>query len=154
MMKDDARLRVRQVGNEMEECRSHIEFSYKRRLPSNGNTKEEEEIEVDFDVELGDFLNILCKMGYIMTTSYERYRTTYKYKNTKVTLDEFPFGYILEIEGENENIAKACRGLNLNMAESTAESCDDVYDRICRDKGIEPKNHILFSDNEMPAIRI
>jgi adenylate cyclase class IV len=91
-------------------------------------------------------------MGYEITTSYERYRETYKTKDIKITLDEFPFGYILEIEGEEDSINKICDLLKLDREKSYPLSCDDVYVELCEKQNIKPKDHILFDDSEIPKI--
>lgn len=150
MNKEDARLRVRQISSQKGAPDCRIEFSYKRRLKAKGGIKEEEEIETSFSTEIEPFFKILEKMGYYLTTSYERYRETYQIGKTKITLDEFPFGYILEIEGERETIKKLCRLLQLKMKESYPLSCDDAYVELCRKNQKEPKPHILFDDPEMP----
>jgi adenylate cyclase class IV len=152
MQKEDARLRVRQIGDCVDA--SKIEFAYKRRLPVDGRMKKEEEIEVAFETDPKQLVTILGKMGYVMTTSYERYRSTYLHNelNVKITFDEFPFGYILEIEGHEEDIKTLCTKLGLDIEASTLESCDDVYDRLCRERGIVVQNHIAFSDSTMPHL--
>ncbi|MDD5638789.1 MAG: CYTH domain-containing protein [Candidatus Pacebacteria bacterium] len=153
MNKEDARLRVREIKNQQNSRDTRIEFSYKRRLQANGGIKKEEEIETSFVADADSFLKILNKMGYEVTTSYERYREIYILKESKITLDEFPFGYILEIEGEEKEIKKICRLLNLKISDSYALSCDDVYVDLCKREKIQPKDHILFDDPEMPKLK-
>jgi len=154
MQKEDARLRVRQIIDQEngKEKKLKIEFSYKRRIKASGGIKQEEEIESEFDVDFESFLQILNKMGYEITTSYERYRETYLANNIKITFDEFPFGYILEIEGDESGINKMCKILNLDKNKSYPLSCDDIYAELCEKKGIKVKDHILFNDSEMPHI--
>jgi len=91
-------------------------------------------------------------MGFNSVSSYERFRTTYAMDNTKVTMDEFPFGWVLEIEGEEEDINQIVKKLGLKKSDSTLESCDDVYDRLCREQELAPKNDILFGDENMPFL--
>jgi adenylate cyclase class IV len=150
MRGEDARLRVRQIGDS--DTVSDIEFAYKRRLKADGPIKKEEEIEIAFSADPDRFIEILGKMGYGMTTSYERYRTTYMNKSLKITFDEFPFGSILEIEGAESKIRALCAQLALDIERSTLESCDDVYDRLCRERGIVVRDHIEFSDRTMPHL--
>ncbi|MEK7599384.1 MAG: CYTH domain-containing protein [Patescibacteria group bacterium] len=152
MDKADARLRVRQINKQKGDKDSKIEFSYKRRVKADGGIKREEEIETAFTADINSFFYILNKMGYEITTSYERYRETYKTKDVKITLDEFPFGYILEIEGKEKNINTMRDLLKLNKEKSYALSCDDVYVELCEKENIKPKDHILFDDPEMPKI--
>lgn len=152
MQKDDARLRVRQISQGKNDKNSKIEFSYKRRIKANGGIKQEEEIETKFVADIDLFFQILNKMGYEITTSYERYRETYENDNVKITLDEFPFGYILEIEGSKEYIDATCKLLNLDIEKSYPLSCDDVYVELCEKEGIKPQDHILFNNLEMPQL--
>lgn len=153
--KDDARLRLREIGKTRIDNDIQIEFSYKRRIQAAGGIKREEEIEVAFKENPKSLYQILEKMGFIPLTSYERYRDTYMINkdHTKITLDKFPFGYILEIEGEEDNIKKYCKELNLNLNDSYPLSCDDAYVDLCKNDGIKPNDHILFDDPEMPQIK-
>lgn len=153
--KDDARLRLREIGKSKTDDDTTIEFSYKRRIQADGGIKREEEIEVAFRENPGHLYQILEKMGFVPLTSYERYRDTYMINedHIKITLDKFPFGYILEIEGEEENIKKYCKKLDLNLDDSYPLSCDDAYVDLCKRDGIKPNDHILFNDPEMPQIK-
>jgi predicted adenylyl cyclase CyaB len=152
MQKEDARLRIREIKNQKKSKDSKIEFSYKKRLKADGGIKQEQEIEATFKADLQSFFQILNKMGYQITTSYERYRETYALDNVKITLDEFPFGFILEIEGTESEINNTCKLLELNKKKSYPLSCDDVYVELCNKKGIKPKDHILFNDPDMPRL--
>ena len=91
-------------------------------------------------------------MGYRVVSSYERYRETYMADTSKITLDTFPFGYILEIEDGEVEISKLCDVLGLDKKNSYLLSCDDAYYDLCKKQGIKPKDHILFDDKEMPSI--
>ena len=152
MQKEDARLRVRQISEQKNSEDSKIEFSYKRRIKADGGIKKEEEIETAFTADINSFFQILNKIGYQITTSYERYRETYRVNNIKITLDEFPFGYILEIEGKENDIKDICNFLHFDILKAYPLSCDDVYIELCQKQGIKPKDHILFEDFEMPKI--
>ncbi len=147
--KDDARLRVRIIGNSPKDNSSHIEFCHKKRIKT-GDIKKEEEIEVSFSTDISTFQNILKKMGYSQRDSYERYRETYRLGDVKITLDEFPFGYLLEIEGSETDIQETMKKMSLSSTESYPLSCDDFYEHLCEKKGLKPKKHILFGDKNMP----
>lgn len=152
MDKEDARLRVKQISAEKDVPESKVEFSYKRRIKADGGIKYEEEVETDFETDIASFVKIINKMGYQPTTSYERYRETYLTRDIKITLDQFPFGYILEIEGNEDEIRKTCGLLGPDIKKSYPLSCDDAYVDLCKKKDIEPKDHILFDDPEMPKM--
>ena len=154
LAKEDARLRVRQISREKDSDDQKIEFSYKRRIKAVGGIKKEEEIESEFQTDILNLIAILKRMNYVPVSSYERFRETYWHGNSlKITLDEFPFGYILEIEGEKREIQMFCKWLNLKQSQSYALSCDDAYTDLCKKAHIVPKDHILFSDKNMPQIK-
>ena len=149
MYSQDARLRVREISRYKNDEKKKVEFCYKRRIKI-GEFKEEEEIETSFEVDVSIFKNILIKMGYNFTDGYERYRDTYKYNNLKITLDEFPFGNILEIEGSPSDARVLCGILGLKIEDSYKLSCDDFYTDLCKKANINSKSYIAFDDNEMP----
>lgn len=151
MYNQDARLRVREISENKDDVNKKVEFCYKRRLKI-GDFKEEEEIETDFSTDTKVFKQILNKMGYDFSDGYERYRETYGYNDLKITIDEFPFGYILEIEGEKSYIEKLCKILNLNLQDSYKLSCDDYYSELCLLNKTTPKKYISFDDIEMPKM--
>ena len=70
------------------------------KKPEGGiRAREEWEVTVnDFEV----MRRILESLGYGILFIYEKYRTTYEFKNTEVMLDELPFGFFVEIEGETQ----------------------------------------------------
>jgi adenylate cyclase class IV len=147
----DARLRVRLIAKERDAQEKHIMLTYKRRLSVENGIKKEEEIEVEFDTNPTDFISILNKMGYSRTTSYERYRESFTSSNhIKITLDEFPYGYVLEIEGDETDLLKLESEMGLTKADRYALSCDDLYRELCQQVGKQHKNDISFDDPEMP----
>lgn len=62
-------------------------------------------------MEVGNFdtmVQILKMLGYSTTTSYEKYTTHIKFKDSGAELEiqKYPFATFLEIEGEKEEIIK------------------------------------------------
>jgi adenylate cyclase class IV len=147
----DARLRVRLISETRESQDKHIQLTYKRRLSVENGIKKEEEIEVEFDTNANHFIMIINKMGYQRTTSYERYRETFVTPNyIKVTYDEFPYGVVLEIEGEEPELIELEKDLGLSSGDRYALSCDDLYRELCQKEGKEHKKDISFDDADMP----
>lgn len=71
------------------------------------------------EVNVGDFANtklILEKLGFMVTASYEKYRSTFSLANTEIVLDELPFGNFVEIEGLPEDIQQSVDRLALSHA--------------------------------------
>lgn len=149
MRLQDARLRVRLVGDK-NDVDKRIEFCFKKRLSTANRIKKEKEIEIDFVADDKKFVKILNQMGYKEISSYERYRETFIKDDVKITLDEFPFGFLLEIEGKEKEIREISTKINLQNRKSYSLSCDDFYEDLCRKKNIAPKRNILFCDRQMP----
>ena len=71
------------------------------------------------EVCVGDFANtklILEKLGFAISASYEKYRSTYSLANAEIVLDELPFGNFVEIEATRENIITLVERLELSLA--------------------------------------
>ena len=146
LFKDDARLRLRRIidlKDKKEEC----ELSYKKP-----KTREGIKIEEELEVKTSSFLDtegILMKLGYFKISSYERIRDTFYTNNCKITVDSFPFGDLLEIEGKLENIINVSKKLGLDIKNNTTKSCDDIYADICRVNGETIKEHVIFNDDTL-----
>jgi predicted adenylyl cyclase CyaB len=141
LYKEDSRLRLRKIID-LKDDRESCELSYKKPKTREG-IKIEEEIEVETS-SFKDSEEILARLGYRSVSSYERIRDTFRVNTCKVTLDNFPFGYILEIEGDEENIKNVAKRLNFNLKDNTTKSCDDIYAEICKTNHKEAKKDILF----------
>ena len=56
--------------------------------------------EIEFEVsDLASARQFLEALGYQVTITYEKYRTTYHLGNTEIMLDDLPYGNFVEIEG-------------------------------------------------------
>ncbi len=74
----------------------------------------------------------------------------------EITLNHYPYGLALELElvkGSDANaLIKIAKMLNLDPKNSSNLSTDDMYEKLCKEKGITPKNEIMFDDKEMPKL--
>ncbi|MDO8610571.1 MAG: nucleoside monophosphate kinase [bacterium] len=152
--KDDARLRLRTKIKDLNSNVKNFEFTYKKRLGIEKGIKKETELNYNFtsDQPSENLLSIFQIIGLTERDSYERRRKTFSNKDVQLTVDEFPFGYIAEIEGEEEKVLEYEKLLNMGNFTQYGASCDDVYMELCQKKGVEPKHHILFSDRDMPKL--
>jgi adenylate cyclase class 2 len=78
-----------------------VTLTYKR------STSAEERIE--FELEIDDFdiaRSFLEALGYRVIFTYEKYREIYTLDQTKVMLDELPFGFFYEVEGPSLDIIR------------------------------------------------
>ncbi len=136
----DGRIRLRQHGDK-------ITLSYKRPLPSVGNEKKEVELETTVgDIEVTT--HILRMMGYSPTTSYEKYITHIKFKNSDAELEiqKYPFATFLEIEGEKEEIEKIASELGLDIKKALNKPVDTLFCEWREKKGLPIKSHMRFED--------
>lgn len=147
LFRDDARLRLRKIIDIKNKNKEECELSYKKPKTREG-IKIEEEVEVKTSSFL-DTEEILTKLGYFKISSYERIRDTFYANNCKITVDSFPFGDLLEIEGKLENIINISKKLGLEIKNNTTKSCDDIYVDICTAKGETIKEHIIFNENTL-----
>jgi predicted adenylyl cyclase CyaB len=140
MERTDGRIRLRQHGDK-------ITISYKRPLPSVGSEKKEIELETTVgDIEVTT--HILRMMGYSPTTSYAKYTTHLKFKNSGAELEiqKYPFATFLEIEGEKEEIEKVAKELELDTKGALNKPVDTLFCEWREKKGLPFKSHMRFED--------
>ena len=88
--------------------------------------------EIEFAVE--DFESarrFLEALGYQQSLSYEKYRTTYELDETKIMLDELPFGNFIEIEAEtDEQIHAIATRLSLDWSTAIGTSYVALFENV------------------------
>ncbi|MCW5874394.1 MAG: class IV adenylate cyclase [Anaerolineales bacterium] len=88
--------------------------------------------EIEFDVS--NFMQaqkLIEALGFGSKFMYEKYRTTYVMNGLKVTLDEMPYGYFVEIEGtEPEPIRAAAQPLGLDWELRLPETYISIFRRL------------------------
>jgi adenylate cyclase class 2 len=78
-------------------------LTYKEKITTDGGFKQQIEFETDVsDVNATE--SIIEKLGYKLSVIYEKHRKAWRLNNVEVVIDELPFGYYMEIEGEMEAI--------------------------------------------------
>jgi adenylate cyclase, class 2 len=81
---------------------NRVRLTYKgpSALDSEVTSRKELEVETsDFDTTR----KILESLGYQVSVMYEKFRTTWHYRDAEVVLDELPIGTFCEIEGQDAN---------------------------------------------------
>lgn len=98
----------------------------------------------EIEFEVSDFSAaraLLEALGYQVSVMYEKYRTTYTFMDTDVTLDEMPFGSFVEIEGPGAAaIQTAAEKLNLNWSARTDESYLAIFNRLRQKLSLNAQN--------------
>ncbi len=103
-------------------------LTYKERFASDSTIKRQREDETQ--VEDADAMRaILDALGYRPALVYEKRRETWQAMNAEIVVDELPFGYFVEIEGDEEAIEKAETLLELSNSEACMESYPELTER-------------------------
>jgi adenylate cyclase class 2 len=125
LVEDRSIIRIRKT-----EKRSTLTF--KERTESSSDAKHQIEFEtVVADPEITK--SILENLGLVAKLVYEKKRTTFKFRDTEVVLDELPFGRFMEIEGSLMAIAETEMLLGIEDLEVEHET----YPRLSVKYGVE-----------------
>jgi adenylate cyclase class 2 len=105
-------------------------ITYKGPGSSEDGIRVREELEVvvsDFDTAQ----TILEALGYQVVLFYEKYRATYALGENFVMLDEMPYGFFVEIEGQGSaDIFALSEKLGLDKAAAACESYQSLFERV------------------------
>jgi adenylate cyclase class IV len=162
----DGRLRVRlssEVGEDgmmKEGGERRCLVTWKRRIAEGREGSIRKEVEYEFRVDSDDAGNVVKVFEEVLrcprVESYERIRHFFVGKGAVVTLDEFPFGLMLEFElkgsSEDGDLFAMVEEFGLDESKASKDSCDDMYGQLCRENGISPLPDIVFGDGTMPRI--
>lgn len=95
---------------------SRTTLTYKEKVSTEGEFKHQIEFETDVsNVEATE--SIIEKLGYKLSVIYEKHRKAWHFNKVEVVLDELPFGYYMEIEGEIEDILSVEKLLGADVFE-------------------------------------
>ena len=153
----DGRFRVR-----VSSCEdfSLCKISWKRRLPTTTASLVNGEEEVEVSIKYSEYDNLMFLINNVLKmkdiSSYERYRTCFVNDEVEISVDEYPFGIALEIEGKTEGdcalaVQKWTEILGLDINKAYRLSWDDKYGELCRAQGVQQYSHVTF-DLPMPKV--
>ncbi|PYS48611.1 MAG: class IV adenylate cyclase [Acidobacteria bacterium] len=118
-------LRLRRVGR-------RAILTYKERYESSSAIKRQREDETEVkDAEA--ISAILDALGFKPALVYEKRRATWRLANAEVVVDELPFGFFAEIEGEEKSIREVEE--QLGLADAEAEMA--TYPALTRQFGVK-----------------
>ena len=109
---------------------TRVRLTYKE--PHSSST-ERASARTELEVTVSDFETmdlLLQKLGFHTAWIYEKYRTTYEFKDCEVVLDEMPFGPFIEVEGDPDCIDRALEALDMAGAQRINTSYSDLFFRI------------------------
>jgi adenylate cyclase, class 2 len=105
-------------------------LTFKKRFSSPSSIKRQ--LEEETEVEDGDAMaRILDRLGFKPSLIYEKRRDTWQHHSTEIAIDELPFGWFMEIEGEEADIVAVERAIGID--ESSAEEA--TYPALTRKFG-------------------
>ncbi len=141
MQRTDGRLRVRvlgKTGNKM--------LTYKKPLLAKGGAKREIEYEIKFRDQDEQIEKILEAIEFTPTTSYERYQSKWRLGNIHITLDEYPFTTLVEIEGTGKEIKGVSEQLGFDVRLGLTMPVDTLFQEWRKERGLSLKTQMKFDD--------
>jgi len=111
-------------------------------LTFKGATSMEEGVRVrpEFEVVVDDLQKtraILEGLGYVLTVTYEKWRTVYQYNGLEISLDELPYGNFTEIEGADTSaIQTTARILALDWDARIQGSYIELFERFKKNRDL------------------
>ncbi len=104
-----------------------VTMTYKR-----GVERFESRIEIELRVD--DFeqaRRLLEALGYIVMHEYEKFRETFALNNSKIMLDELPFGCYVEIEADSlESVQEQAAELGFNWDQRVQTTYLELFNRL------------------------
>lgn len=113
-------------------------LTYKEKLAPDGGFKQQ----IEFETEVSDvdaMESIIGALGYKLSVVYEKHRKSWHLGNVEVVLDELPFGYYMEIEGDMDDILNAEKLLGADALTPEARG----YPRLTLKFGKENKTGVV-----------
>lgn len=107
------------------------------RIEDGAVDRRELELAVD-DFETA--MQLVRALDFEIVFIYEKYRTTFERSNTKIMLDELPFGSFAEIEGEIGPIRAAASQLGLDWGAAIARSYHALFDDLRRSRSLSMRD--------------
>ncbi|MBI2436879.1 MAG: class IV adenylate cyclase [Candidatus Magasanikbacteria bacterium] len=119
--------RIRSVGDT-------VEFVYKYAEDRHDGFRSAEELQVEV-TDFETLEQILTRLGLSSFRHREKYRTSWKYGDTHIEIDEYPsIPAYLEIEGGKKDIEDLVLKLGYTMADTTTMTGSQTY----RHYGVDP----------------
>lgn len=120
-------LRVRRVGE-------RTVLTYKERFSSPSAIKHHREDETEV-ADAQALSAILDALGLRPALVYEKRRVTWHLSGAEIVVDELPFGFFAEIEGEESAIREVEERLGLKDAEAELATYPELTRRHCEKQG-------------------
>lgn len=108
--------------------------------------------ETEFEIQdIEKMAYILKRLGFDYIRIMEKFRINLKYKRAKLSIDELPFGFYLEIEGKEEQINNILKELGYREKDRIIETYWDIFKKYKEKNNITQQN-IVFEKNYISKI--
>jgi len=77
-------------------------------------------------------------------SAYDKIRYTYQTKTVIITVDIYPYGAWLEIEGDKAEIIREVAELGFDLKNAIADKADDLYQKWCTDNNLSEQYDVKF----------
>ena len=105
-----------------------VDATYKYRVAVEEGIKKEIEETLYKGNCFEDALKIISSQGFVEENSYEKTRVIFAGPHdTEITLDIYPYGSWIEIEGESSRIHEVAKQLGFNQKDYIDTGADDLY---------------------------
>ena len=122
-------------------------LTYKSEASLDEDVTDRQELEVELS-SFDTMRKILEILGYKVFVMYEKFRTTWHWMDCEVTLDEMPYGYFCEVEGNDpEKIKQATKTLGLDWDARILSSYLGIFTMLKNTGKLDVEN-LVFSSFE------
>ncbi len=119
-------------------------LTYKSDSILNGDVTDRQELEVEIS-SFDTMRKMLEALGYTVFVMYEKFRTTWHWMDCEITLDEMPYGYFCEIEGQDSTkIMRAADVLGLQWDARILTSYLGIFTAL-KNAGKTQVDNLIFS---------
>lgn len=120
----------------------------------NKNLFEREEIESEIQ-DLEKVRKIINELGFNYERIMEKYRSDWLLDDISISVDELPFGFFVELEGEENNIFKLMEKLKLEDSKKIKVTYWDLFDKYKKENNKEDIGEsILFDQGHKSRLNI
>ncbi|MFW5709211.1 MAG: class IV adenylate cyclase [Chloroflexota bacterium] len=117
---------------------SAVRLTYKEPVEQQADLQSTVRFEAEVEVSSFDTMAIILeRLGYKPHIVYEKYRTTYEWRDVEIVLDEMPYGHFIEIEGTDDNIGITIQALALEAAPRFKDDYLTLFGKVRQRMGLE-----------------
>lgn len=123
---DGSLTREHRVLRLRQDHRARLTYKGPQDLSAEANLRTEVETAVE---DFAAMQRLIEALGYIVSTKYEKWRTTFSLQSIEAVLDELPFGDFIEMEGSTEEELKdLSKSLGLDWSKRVPVSYLSLFD--------------------------